>query len=292
MNTLEILRSTEYPQTTQTVSPRDAMLYALGIGFGDAPLDPHQLKFVYEKNLQVFPSMAITLCYPMSLTTRTDRPQIDVRKTLHVFQGFELFNPIPLDRKLIGQTRITNVFDKGADRGILWTYENRIHDESGTPICTLNGASMCLSGGGVGGPSGPSKPQRPFPDRPADFVHDIKTLPQAALIYRLSGDYNPFHVDPNLAKEGGFEKPILHGRCTFGIAARAIDNEIGKSNGTTIRAMEARFTSPVFPGETIQTEMWVGDSDILFRCRTLERKVLVLDQGLALLTKPATASTH
>jgi acyl dehydratase len=136
-------------------------------------------------------------------------------------------------------------------------------------------------GAGVGGPAGPSKTRRPFPDRPADFVWDIKTLPQAALIYRLSGDYNPSHVDPDLAKEGGFGKPILHGRCTFGIAGRAIADDIGRASGTRIHAMEARFTSPVFPGETVRTELWVVDSDILFRCRTRERDVLVLDQGRA-----------
>lgn len=279
MNTLQILRATEYPEIKQVVGPRDAMLYALGIGYGDDPLDPNQLKYVYEKGLQVFPTMAITLCYPGSLSVRPG--QVDVRKTLHVFQGFELLNPIPLDRTLIGRTRITNVYDKGAKRGILWTYENRIQDETGVPICILQGASMCLVGGGVGGPAGESRPRKPVPDRAPDLVRDINTLPQAALIYRLSGDYNPFHVDPDLAKEGGFSRPILHGRCTFGIAGRAIVDGIGRPLGKALQAMEARFTSPVFPGETVRTEMWAVDGGVMFRCRARERDALVLDQGYA-----------
>jgi acyl dehydratase len=282
MNAFEIMQATEYPQIEQSISPRDAMLYALAIGFGDDPLDPDQLKYVYEKDLEVFSTMAITLCYPGTQAIRSDLAEIDMRKTLHVFQGLELLNPIPLDRKLIGNTRITGVYDKGAGRGILWTYENRIQDGmSGVPICILHGASMCLADGGVGGPRGQSQPKRAFPDRPADIVRDIKTLPQAALIYRLSGDYNPFHVDPSMAKEGGFSRPILHGRCTFGIAGRAITEEIGRHRGGLLQKMEARFTSPVFPGETICTEMWENDSSVLFRCRTRERGALVLDQGYA-----------
>ena len=148
MDTMQLLKATEYPEIKQIVSQRDAILYALGIGLGDDPLDLKQLKYVYEKELEVFPTMATTLCYPGSLEARPGVARVDLRKTLHVFQGFELLNPIPLDRTLIGRTKITDVFGKGAKRGILWTYENQIHDELGALICTLHGASMCLVGGG------------------------------------------------------------------------------------------------------------------------------------------------
>jgi acyl dehydratase len=281
MDTMQTLKATNHPAITQVVSQRDAILYALGIGMGDEPLDPKQLKYVYEKDFEVFPTMAITLCYPGSLGVRTGMAQVDVRKTLHVFQGFELHNPIPLGRPLTGKTEITNIYDKGAKRGILWTYENRIADEAGTPICTLHGASMCSVGGGVGGPSGESKPKRPYPKRAPDLVRDIKTLPQAALIYRLSGDYNPFHVDPDLAAAGGFSKPILHGRCTFGIAGRSIVDGCASPGGKSLQAMEARFTSPVLPGETIRTEIWNVQNGVMFRSRVRERDILVLDQGFA-----------
>jgi acyl dehydratase len=282
MNTIEALRATKYPPIPQVVTARDAMLYALGIGFGEDPLDADQLKYVYEMNLQVFPTMAITLCYPGSRPDLAGRPNIDMRKTLHVFQGFEILNPIPLDRELVGTTRITGVYDKGAARGVLWTYENEVRDRAaGTPICVLQGASMCLVGGGAGAPAGESRPPRKLPDRPADHVCDVKTLPQAALIYRLSGDYNPFHVDPNMARQGGFDRPILHGRCTYGIAGRAIMKTIGEPRGVAIGAMEGRFTSSVFPGETIRTEIWEENDGVLFRCGTLERGKLVLNHGYA-----------
>jgi acyl dehydratase len=258
------------------------MLYALGIGFGADPLDPDQLRYVYERDLIVFPTMAITLCYP-SLGVRSDQDTVlDMRKLLHVFQSFEVVAPIPLDRPLVGQTLITGVFDKGADRGILWTYQNRVHDrESSQLICVLNGASLSLVGGGVGGPRGESRPTRELPSRAPDAECETRTLPQAALIYRLSGDYNPFHVDPEMARQGGFDRPILHGRCTFGIAGRAIVEAFCNSDGHHLPKMEARFSSPVFPGETIRTEMWREQRGVLFKSHVSERNVVVLDQGYA-----------
>ena len=110
---------------------------------------------------------------------------------------------------------------------------------------------------------------------------ETKTLPQAALIYRLSGDYNPFHVDPEMARQGGFERPLLHGRCTFGIAGRAIVWAFCDGDGKSLAKMEARFSSPVFPGETVRTEMWRERQGMLFRSHVLERDVMVLDQGYA-----------
>jgi len=282
MDTLRRLEATRYPLVEQQVLPRDAMLYALGIGFGENPIDPNQLKFVYEKDLRVFPTMAITLCYPGAAARTAAHTGLDMRKALHVFQSFELVAPIPLNRALIGENKITGVFDKGADRCILWTYENHIRDgASGQSICVLNGASMCLIGGGVGGPRGESRPRRKFPSRAPDAMRKIKTLPQAALIYRLSGDYNPFHVDPEMAEQGGFKHPILHGRCTFGIAGRAIVQALCADDALPLSKMEARFSSPVFLGETIRTEIWSEGRQVQFRSYVSERDVMVLDQGYA-----------
>lgn len=278
MSVLEKLQATTYPSITQTVTPRDAMLYALGIGIGDDPLDPDQLRYVYEKDLRVFPTMAITLCYPSATISTSAATNMDMRRTFHVFQGVELLKPVPLNRALVGQTRITGVYDKGEGRGILWTYENHIKDaDSHEPICILKGASINTAGGGTGGPRGEAPVQRVIPNRPPDIVKTTKTLVQAALIYRLSGDYNPFHVDLEMAQAAGFERPILHGRCTFGIAGRAVLDAF--SSQKELRTMEARFTSPVLPGETIRTEIWKEDDGVLFRCHVLERAKLVLDHG-------------
>jgi acyl dehydratase len=275
----EALSALRYSRVEQRVSARDAILYALSLGFGEDPLDPHQLRYVYEEGLQVIPTMAVTLCYPGVAEQGTPHA-LDMRRVFHVFQRFELHAAIPLDRRLVGQTEVTGVHDKGAERGLVWTYRNNVRDaDSGALICVLDGASMTRDGGT--GEGAASQPPPATPARAPDAVCDIGTLPQAALIYRLSGDYNPLHVDPQLAREGGFDRPILHGRCTFGVAGRALVQSFGEPQGAMLASMEARFSAPVFPGETLRTEMWQRNGGTAFRVRALERNVVVLDHGLA-----------
>lgn len=287
---LRYMQHAVFAEANQTVSARDAMLYALGLGFGADPCDPSQLRYVFERDLQVFPTMAITLCYPRAIESTAVGAQLDMRHVLHVFQGFELFAPIPLDRPLVGQQRVTGVFDKGEKRGVFWTYENDVRiRETGERVCRLMGASMSRVGGGVGGPKGESPAIRAFPARAPDAVRDIATLPQQALIYRLSGDYNTLHADPQIARQAGFAQPILHGRCTFGIAGRAIVEALGDTGGA-LTAMQARFSASVFPGETLRVEIWREPDDVLFRCSIPAREVVVLDHGVARLT-PALSRT-
>lgn len=275
--TLSALR---YSQVEQRVSARDAILYALGLGFGEDPLDPRQLRYVYEEGLQVFPTMAVTLCYPGAAEQGSPKLALDMRRVFHVFQRFELHAAIALERRLVGQTEVTGVHDKGAERGLVWTYRTSVRDaDSGALICTLDGASMTREGGT--GERAASQAPPAMPAHAPDAVCDIGTLPQAALIYRLSGDYNPIHVDPQLAREGGFDRPILHGRCSFGMAGRALVQAHGDPTGVTLASMEARFSAPVFPGETLRTEMWQGNGGTAFRVRALERDVVVLNHGLA-----------
>ena len=286
-----IMTRMRFPQVVQTVTARDAILYALGIGFGAEPSDPAQLRYVFERGLEVFPSMAITLCYP-ALAGHT--LGLDMRQVLHVFQGFELHAPIPLDRPLEGRQVVTGVFDKGRERGVLWTYENRVRDrESGRPICTLKAASMSRVGGGTGAaPRGAPPPAREAPQGPPDAVVDTPLLPQLGLIYRLSGDMNPLHADPEMAREAGFRQPILHGRCTFGVAARALVAACCGGEGSRLHAMEARFRSPVYPGETLRTEIWRDGQGARFRCSVVERDVVVLQGGEARIgERAAEAST-
>jgi acyl dehydratase len=281
MSVIESLRRAEYRPVEQTLSPQDAMLYGLALGFGSDPCDAKQLRFVYEQQLEVFPSMAITLCYPGRTEPSPLEGKLDPRQVLHVFQGFELMRPIPIGRALVGQHKTTGVHDKGP-RGVLWTYENRVRErDSGALVCVLQGASMSRVGGVAADPAGSTPPPRALPRRPPDAVTDIPTLPQAALIYRLCGDLNPLHADPVLAREGGFPQPILHGRCTFGVAARAIVEALCPDEAGRLRAMEARFSAPVFPGETVRTEMWVEGLEVQFRCTVPERELVVLQHGFA-----------
>lgn len=288
---IESLRRANYRPVEQTLNSQDVMLYGLALGFGSDPCDPKQLRFVYERELEVFPSMAITLCYPGRTEPSPLKGKLDPRQVLHVFQGFELLRPIPIGRVLVGQQRTTGVHDKGP-RGVLWTYENHVRErESGAVVCVLKGASLSRIGGVATGPAGSTPPPRSLPPRPADAVADIPTLPQTALIYRLCGDLNALHADPTLAREGGFPQPILHGRCTFGLAARAIVEAFCPNEAGRLRTMEARFSAPVFPGETVRTELWIDGQDVQFRCTVAEREAVVLQHGFAQLQPEGTTTT-
>lgn len=278
------LRRYVFAPVEQTLTPRDTMLYALGIGFGDDPLDAAQLRYVYEQDLQAAPTMAITLCYPNTLAQFAREIGIRGEKVLHVSQGFSLPAPLPVQGRFVGRSEVTGVYDKGADKGVLWTYRNRVVDaQTGALVCELNAASMALGYGGYGGPRGEAPARVLHPGRPPDHVRDIATLPQAALLYRLSGDYNPVHAVPALARSAGFDRPILHGRCTFGVAGRALLACCCENDASRLKAMSARFSAPVFPGETIRTEIWQDGQQIAFRASVPARGVRVLDQGTATL---------
>ena len=205
----------DIPQVEQKLSKRDTMLYALGVGLGADPVDQNQLQFVYEENLKALPTMAIILGYPgpwhAAPGTGVTRSHV-----VHGEQGFVIHRPLPVEGTIIGKTRVTAVLDKGKDKGALLQTACDVRDKATNElICTLTSTTFCRADGGFGGPSGPVQAPHPIPETPAQQVCDLQTLPQAALIYRLSGDYNPLHADPEYAKKAGFKMPILHGRCHF-----------------------------------------------------------------------------
>jgi acyl dehydratase len=152
---------------------------------------------------------------------------------------------------------------------------------SGATLCTLTSTSFCRADGGFGGPDGPMRVPHTLPGTTPQYVCDLPTLPQAALIYRLSGDYNPLHADPAYAIKAGFNMPILHGRCTFSVAGHAILKSLCGYDPSRFVAMEARFSAPVYPGETIRTEMWRDGNVVLFRSSVPARGVTVLNNGRA-----------
>lgn len=278
----DALLNWHFPDIVQTYAERDTMLYGLGLGLGSDPLDPAQLRFVYEDGLRALPSMAVTLGYP-GFWLRDPKTGADWTKLLHGEQGLRMMKPLPASGTVIGRTRVTDVIDKGAGRGALVLTERDLLDQaSGALLCRLTSTSFLRGDGGFGGPNRPSAPPHPIPDRAPDTEVEFRTLPQAALIYRLSGDYNPLHADPAVARSVGFDRPILHGLCTFGVAAYAV--LVGAAGGDPDRltALDVRFTAPVYPGETVVTEIWTGDDGIAsFRCRVRERDLLVLNNGRA-----------
>jgi acyl dehydratase len=201
---------------------------------------------------------------------------------VHGEQGFRIMKPLPVQGDVIGKTRVTGLVDKGPSKGALLMTDCTVRDKaSGDVICTLTSTAFCRADGGFGGADGPVKMPHALPDAPAQHVCDLPSLPQAALIYRLSGDYNPLHADPAYAQKAGFKMPILHGRCTFSIAGHAILRTLCGYDPTRFVAMEGRFSAPVYPGETIRTEMWRDGNVVSFRATVPARAVTVLNNGRA-----------
>jgi acyl dehydratase len=269
------------PEIRHVYSERDTMLYALGLGFGATPEEPRELDFVYEARLRALPMMSVILGYP-GLWIADPRTGVNWKELLHGEQGFTILKPLPPAGCVIGRTRVTDVIDKGIDKGALVFSQRDVTDEAtGDLLCRLHSTSVLRADGGFGGPSGPTPSVHVLPQGEAHHVCDISTGPQSALIYRLSGDYNPLHVDPEIAKTARFPRPILHGLCTFGIAGHALIRAVCGYEEQRLIAMHARFTAPVFPGETIRTEMWVNGEQVSFRSTVLERQVVALNNGIA-----------
>lgn len=284
------------PIARHHVKPQDCMLYALGIGLGADPLDRNELHYVYEEGLRVLPTMAAVLAYP-GFWMKLPDTGIDWTRVVHAEQQIILHKPLPICARLIGDTRIVDIVDKGPGKGAL-IYQERVvtEEDSGEPVCTLRMTTMCRGDGGVQGMPAPDSPLAhiphaappALPGSAADFCIDLPILPQAALLYRLSGDSNPLHADPDVARRAGFERPILHGLCTFGVAGHALLKALcwptaqARQQRLEIRAIGARFSAPVYPGETLRTEIWqLGGGHVAFRCSVLERNLVVLNFGQA-----------
>lgn len=269
------------PEVEQHLTKRDTMLYALGVGLGADPCDERELRFVYEAQLQALPTMAIILGYPGPWHA-DPRTGITRSHVVHGEQGFVIHRPLPVEGTVVGVTEIENVLDKGKDKGALVLTRCTVRmKDTGEPVCSLTSTTFARADGGFGGPSGPMKPTHPIPGRAPDAVCDLPTLPQAALIYRLSGDYNPLHADPEYARKAGFRMPILHGRCTFSVVGHALLRTCCGYDPARLKSMEGRFSSPVYPGETIRTEMWIDGNTVTFRGTVPARGVTVLNNGRA-----------
>ncbi|HUZ31133.1 MAG TPA: MaoC/PaaZ C-terminal domain-containing protein [Xanthobacteraceae bacterium] len=275
------LMAVQIEPAEQAYEPKDCMLYALGVGLGHDPLNEDELAFVYEKNLKVLPTMATVLGHTGSLAQRSDTG-INWLMVVNGEQGFTLHRPLAGRGVVIGRTKIVEVIDKGAGKGALILTERAISDKtSGAPIATVTQTIFCRGDGGFGGPPRPIPPPHPIPARAPDAVCDLGTRPEMALIYRLSGDYNPLHAEPAFAKAAGYERPILHGLGTFGVSGHALLKTLCGYDPARLVSFAGRFSAPVRPGETIRTEMWCDGSIVSFRARVLERDVIAINHGRA-----------
>jgi len=262
---------------------RDTILYALGVGLGADPVDAGQLRFVQEQDLRALPTLATVLAARFGWLYEAGA-KVTAGQCVHGEQGLVVHTPLPPEGEVVGDLVVTDIVDKGADKGAIVYFERTLRDvESGRALCTLHANIFCRADGGFGGPR-QSPGRRPaLPDRVPDTVCDLPTVPQQALLYRLNGDPNPIHWDPAAASAAGFRQPILHGLCTFGVVGHALLRARCGYDPARLRAMSVRFSAPVYPGETIRTEMWHEGDAALFRARVVERDVVVLDGGRAVI---------
>ncbi|WP_342642498.1 MaoC/PaaZ C-terminal domain-containing protein [Rhodoligotrophos ferricapiens] len=271
----------EIPEARQTYGWRDCILYALGTGYGMDPQDERQLCFVDETKLKPVPTMANILADP-GLWMRDLDTGIDWVRMLHGEQSLRLHRPLPPEGEVVGRTRLVDIVDKGAGKGAL-IHAERVISEIGTGevIATILQTIFCRGDGGFGGKSESKRLPHPIPERPADLSISLPTSPQAALIYRLSGDLNPLHSDPAVAREAGFDQPILHGLATHGVAGHGLMAALCDDQPERVRLVQGRFSSPVYPGETITIDIWrEGQGRAAFAARVAERGVMVINNGL------------
>ena len=256
----------------------DTMLYALSIGMGNDPLDLRELPYVYEQGepLKTIPTLATVLVpemFPVGLGW-------DYSQILHSEQRMRLYRPLPPAADLLINKRVVDAFDRGPKLGalILLEAEGRLASDD-TVLFTMGCSIVARGDGGFGGPKGKGIPPHRPPRREPDLSCDITTRQDQALLYRLTGDRNPLHADPAVARAVGFDRPILHGLCTFGVACQEVLQTICDYDYTLIHEFDARFSPPVLPGDTITTDMWQEGNVVSFVCSVKERGVVVLRNG-------------
>lgn len=263
-------------ETRQQLSWKDVALYALGVGADELP-------FVYEAGIKALPTMAVVLAYP-GFVWRDPRFGIDWTKILHGETSVIIQNPLPVAGEVVGKTSFGPFFDKGPAKGAVAIQTRHIQLADGTPIATVRNTTMLRGNGGFGGSADGQPQPHAIPDRPADIVHALPTAANQALLYRLSGDFNPLHIDPAVAASAGFSRPILHGLGSYGVAGRVILARLCDNDPARLKRLDVRFSSPVFPGETLTVEIWLeaaadGIERAAFRAQVRERGVTVLNNG-------------
>ena len=273
----DILDIKSVPQTREWTD-RDTMLYALGIGMGSDPMNEAELPFVFEAGLKGVPTMAT--CMAWGGGPSAGLMGINFLLVVHGEQKVEIHKPLPTEATVELDGRVLGAWDKGAGKGAVIVVETTMKDKkSGDLLATLTSSIFARGDGGFGGPAEGAPEPHQVPDRAPDVSLNFPTTENQALIYRLSGDRNPLHADPNFAKMAGFPRPILHGLCTYGITCRAVLQAYADMDPTKIKSHAIRFSSPVFPGETVTVDLWRDGDVVSFEARVKERGVTVAKNG-------------
>ncbi|NMV38106.1 MaoC/PaaZ C-terminal domain-containing protein [Ralstonia insidiosa] len=282
------LRNWQFADVEHTYRIEDTIHYALALGLGHDPTNEQELQFVndYAEGQPVaLPTMSVVLGFPGSWMADPETG-IDFPKILHGEEQIVVHHPLPSAGTVIAKHRVTRVVDKGPGRGATITYDKDLYDkESGQHLVTVTHTTFARGDGGFSSTNGltdPSLPSpAPMPQRAPDQRVEIATLPQLALMYRLCADRNPLHSTPSVARAAGFERPILHGLCTYGIAGYAVLAQCCGHDPRRLKSLSARFTAPVLPGDKLTVELFNEGGAVLFRVRVAARDKTVLDCGRA-----------
>lgn len=286
----EVLRRWPFAEVVSTYNEDDCIRYALSVGIASNPLDEDDLRYVVEPDLQVLPTFLATLGAPGAWASHPDTG-IDWIKILHGEHRMRFFQALCARGVLRSRTRVTGLLDKGEGKGALVTTTRDVSDaRSGQLLAQIEHVSFCRADGGYSRNRGSSDavlaPLPAVPARAANAHMEMPTPKNAALLYRLNGDRNPIHAVPSAWREAGFEQPVLHGLCTYGMAAQALVKLAGEGNAARLGSLAARFCAPVYPGETLVLSLWHGDDtecgqSLYFEVHAKERGIKVLSHGAA-----------
>ncbi len=263
---------------------REVMLYALGIGMGADPMDERELAFVNEgcfhpRPLKVVPTFASVAAWGAG------PGDLGINRLLVVDgeRDITFHKPLPVSARITADSRVVAVYDKGKDKGAVVTRETVLRAEGGEPLATLVSSAFARGDGGFGGPSDGQPAPHAVPARAPDRSVDITTRPDQALLYRLCGDRNPLHSDPEFARQAGFPRPILHGMCTYGLTCRAVLQTYADYDASAFRRHAVRFSAPVYPGETVTVDLWKDGDTVSFEAKVKARNVTVIKNGMTVL---------
>lgn len=272
----KVVGSTLAPVETSW-DPDDVILYHLGLGAGVPATDEGELEYCYEGKLKVLPSFAVVPVFSaIAGVVVLDGIQINPMMILHGEQEITIHKTLPTSAKVSSTATVTDVFDKGKGAAIVVRVETT--DEGGEALATNRFVIFARGEGGFGGPSGPA-PGNDAPEREADHTFESPTLEQQALLYRLSGDKNPLHADPSFAAMGGFDRPILHGLCSYGIVCKAVVDGVLGGDVNRLAGYSARFAGVVFPGETIVTSVWEEGDKLIVSASSKDRGTPVISNA-------------
>ncbi|MGH6643722.1 MAG: MaoC/PaaZ C-terminal domain-containing protein [Bradyrhizobium sp.] len=263
---------------------REVMLYAYGIGMGADPMDEKELAFVNEgvltpRALKVVPTFASVAAWGAG----PGDMKINRMMVVDGERDITFHKPFATSANITADSTVLDIFDKGKDKGAVIVNETVWTDEAGEKVATLTGSTFARGDGGFGGPSEGQPEPHQIPSRKADLSVDISTREDQALLYRLNGDRNPLHSDPEFAKRAGFPAPILHGMCTYGITCRGVLQTYADYDASAFKQHAVRFSSPVYPGETVTMEMWKDGNVISFEAKVKARNVTVIKSGRTVL---------